>query len=251
MGGPPIGLIACFSPQPPLNGAGDHDRPSSGAARGRRVRCLGGADHRVRDRHRSRPARTPASPAPSSRTSSSRTPASRTPAPAPLLHYPAQISHGPRDRPRVALTFHGSGDPATAARAARRGREARRPGHRARRRHLARRATRTSPAAILDGGHDLGNHTQRHLDINAMPEAEADAEITGLRRAAASGSPGPSAPGSGPRAAPAPPRSSNGSPARPATRTSSPTTSTPSTSPRRAPPPSCATSWPTSAPDRS
>jgi hypothetical protein len=27
---------------------------------------------------------------------------------------PAQLTHGPRDRPRVALTFHGAGDPATA-----------------------------------------------------------------------------------------------------------------------------------------
>ncbi|MBW8802138.1 MAG: polysaccharide deacetylase family protein, partial [Streptomyces sp.] len=27
---------------------------------------------------------------------------------------PAQLTHGPRDRPRVALTFHGDGDPATA-----------------------------------------------------------------------------------------------------------------------------------------
>ncbi|WP_239572527.1 polysaccharide deacetylase family protein, partial [Streptomyces sp. G44] len=32
---------------------------------------------------------------------------------------------------------------------------------------------------ILDGGHDLGNHTQRHLDINDMSEADALAEITG------------------------------------------------------------------------
>ncbi|GAA3218143.1 hypothetical protein GCM10020256_21870 [Streptomyces thermocoprophilus] len=31
---------------------------------------------------------------------------------------------------------------------------------------------------VLDGGHDLGNHTQNHLDIGAMPEAEARAEIT-------------------------------------------------------------------------
>ncbi|MEW2118294.1 polysaccharide deacetylase family protein [Streptomyces sp. NPDC005474] len=124
--------------------------------------------------------RTPASPAPSSRTSSSRTPASPTPtpAPAPLLHYPAQISHGPRDRPRVALTFHGGGDPATAhavlGAAEEHGSRVTvfavgtwldaHPG-------LARR--------VLDGGHELGNHTQRHLDINAMPEADADAEIRG------------------------------------------------------------------------
>lgn len=39
---------------------------------------------------------------------------------------------------------------------------------------------------VLDGGHDLGNHTQRHLDVNAMTEDEAHAEIaacaTRLRR---------------------------------------------------------------------
>ncbi len=32
---------------------------------------------------------------------------------------------------------------------------------------------------ILDGGHDLGNHTQRHLSISEMSEADAYAEITG------------------------------------------------------------------------
>ncbi|MEU6229845.1 polysaccharide deacetylase family protein [Streptomyces sp. NPDC047042] len=106
-------------------------------------------------------------------------PASRTgAAPAPLLRYPAQIQHGPRDRPQVALTFHGDGDPATAhallAAAEKHGSRVTvfavgtwldaHPG-------LARR--------ILDGGHELGNHTLRHLDINAMPEADADAEIRG------------------------------------------------------------------------
>ena len=32
---------------------------------------------------------------------------------------------------------------------------------------------------ILDGGHELGNHTQHHIDISAMDEAQAYAEITG------------------------------------------------------------------------
>ncbi|NEA66797.1 polysaccharide deacetylase family protein [Streptomyces sp. SID12488] len=107
-------------------------------------------------------------------------PASHTPAPTPatLLHYPAQIAHGPRDHPQVALTFHGDGDPATAhallAAAEKHGSHITvftvgtwldaHPG-------LARR--------VLDGGHELGNHTLRHLDINAMPEADADAEIRG------------------------------------------------------------------------
>ncbi|GHA83666.1 MULTISPECIES: polysaccharide deacetylase family protein [Streptomyces] len=91
---------------------------------------------------------------------------------------PVQVEHGPRDRARVALTFHGAGDPALAravlAEAERAGARLtvlavgswldEHPG-------MARR--------ILDGGHDLGNHTQSHLDINAMDEARAYAEITG------------------------------------------------------------------------
>ncbi|MFD1662515.1 polysaccharide deacetylase family protein [Streptomyces caeni] len=99
-------------------------------------------------------------------------------APRALARQPAQIAHGPRDRPRVALTFHGQGDPALATSilgtAERAGVKItvlavgtwldEHPG-------VARR--------ILDGGHELGNHTLRHLGINAMPEAEARAEIQG------------------------------------------------------------------------
>ncbi|MFJ9100235.1 polysaccharide deacetylase family protein [Streptomyces sp. NPDC102405] len=91
---------------------------------------------------------------------------------------PAQLTHGPRDRPRVALTFHGAGDPATARTLLT---EAEKYGARVTvlavgtwldaHPDLARR--------ILDGGHDLGNHTLRHLDINAMSETDAAAEITG------------------------------------------------------------------------
>ncbi|WP_328886983.1 polysaccharide deacetylase family protein [Streptomyces sp. NBC_00316] len=102
------------------------------------------------------------------------------PAPAPHRYpgQPVQIDHGPRDRPRVALTFHGQGDPAVA-------RSVLTEVERAHARitvlavgswldehpEMARR--------ILDGGHDLGNHTQRHIDISAMGEAAAYAEITG------------------------------------------------------------------------
>jgi peptidoglycan/xylan/chitin deacetylase (PgdA/CDA1 family) len=91
---------------------------------------------------------------------------------------PAQLTHGPRDRPRVALTFHGAGDPATARTLLT---EAEQRGARLTvlavgswldtHPDLARR--------ILDGGHDLGNHTLNHLDVNAMSEAEARQEITG------------------------------------------------------------------------
>ncbi|WP_329621067.1 polysaccharide deacetylase family protein [Streptomyces sp. NBC_01255] len=111
------------------------------------------------------------------------------PAAAPAPHrfpgLPAEIDHGPRDRPRVALTFHGQGDPALARTLLDQAEQAgarvtvlavgswldEHPG-------MARR--------ILDGGHDLGNHTQHHTDINAMTETEAHAEIeacaTRLRR---------------------------------------------------------------------
>ncbi|GGQ95648.1 polysaccharide deacetylase family protein [Streptomyces flaveolus] len=108
-----------------------------------------------------------------------RTPAA--PAPRRFPGHPVQIAHGPRARARVALTFHGQGDPATAHAILT---EAERHGARVTvlavgtwldaHPELARR--------ILDGGHDLGNHTQRHLDVNAMTEAEAYAEITDCAR---------------------------------------------------------------------
>ncbi|WP_445528893.1 polysaccharide deacetylase family protein [Streptomyces cyslabdanicus] len=99
------------------------------------------------------------------------------PAPRPFPGQPAQIAHGPRDRPRVALTFHGQGDPETAQALLTAAEK-----HGARltvlavgtwldqHPQLARR--------ILDGGHDLGNHTQHHGAVNAMAEADARAEIT-------------------------------------------------------------------------
>ncbi|MFG3036126.1 polysaccharide deacetylase family protein [Streptomyces sp. NPDC048330] len=112
------------------------------------------------------------------------TAAPRRPAPAPAVApgprrfagHPDEIAHGPRDRPRVALTFHGQGDPALARTLLG---QAEKAGARVTvlavgewlddHPDLARR--------VLDGGHDLGNHTQRHIDVNAMTEAEAHAEI--------------------------------------------------------------------------
>ncbi|MFE9837476.1 polysaccharide deacetylase family protein [Streptomyces sp. NPDC005551] len=117
------------------------------------------------------PARAPGTPHP---------PASPHPAPAARRFpgQPVQIGHGPRTRPRVALTFHGQGDPAIA---------------RSLLGEAERRGARVTVLAvgswldahpemarrILDGGHDLGNHTLRHLDINAMSEPDAYAEIRG------------------------------------------------------------------------
>ncbi len=106
----------------------------------------------------------------------------RTSGPAPVprafAQQPGQIAHGPRNRPRVALTFHGQGDPSFATSIL----------------HTAEKAgARITVLAvgtwldqhpdvarrILDGGHDLGNHTLRHLGINSMSETDAYAEIDG------------------------------------------------------------------------
>ncbi|WP_030200443.1 polysaccharide deacetylase family protein [Streptomyces sp. NRRL S-87] len=118
------------------------------------------------------------SPAAAPRPSVDGRPAATAPAPRALPGLPAQIAHGPHGRPQVALTFHGSGDPATAQ--ALLG-EAEKAG--ARLTVLAVGSWLDEQPAmarrILDGGHELGNHTQRHLDVNAMAEAEAYAEIDG------------------------------------------------------------------------
>ncbi|UNO39024.1 polysaccharide deacetylase family protein [Streptomyces sp. MST-110588] len=90
---------------------------------------------------------------------------------------PVEIGHGSRTGRQVALTFHGQGDPALATALLTRAEEAgakvtvlavgtwleEQPA-------IARR--------ILDGGHELGNHTMRHLDIGALPAREAYAEIS-------------------------------------------------------------------------
>ncbi|MFC7310334.1 polysaccharide deacetylase family protein [Streptomyces monticola] len=91
---------------------------------------------------------------------------------------PEQIAHGPRDRARVALTFHGQGDPKTAKALLT---QAERAGARVTVLIVGRWLDEHPDMArrILDGGHELGNHTLRHLDINSMAEQEAYAEITG------------------------------------------------------------------------
>ncbi|MEV7596182.1 polysaccharide deacetylase family protein [Kitasatospora sp. NPDC089797] len=89
---------------------------------------------------------------------------------------PYEVVHGSRTSRLVALTCHGSGDPklATALLEAAEQRGAKltvmavgswldqQP-------QMVRR--------ILDAGHELGNHTQNHLDISAMSPEQARAEI--------------------------------------------------------------------------
>ncbi len=100
------------------------------------------------------------------------------PVPRAFPQQPAQIANGPRDRKQVALTFHGQGDPSYAVSILDTAEKAgakitvlavgtwldQHP-------EVARR--------IVDGGHDLGNHTLRHVGINSMSEADALAEIQG------------------------------------------------------------------------
>ncbi|MZD04350.1 polysaccharide deacetylase family protein [Streptomyces sp. SID5785] len=127
------------------------------------------ADHRAATpAAKARPA-SPARPTESARAA---------PAPRRFPGQPAQVAHGPRTRDRVALTFHGQGEPKIADAVLK---EAERAGA-----HVTVLAVGTwldeHPAMarrILDGGHDLGNHTLHHQDINDMSEADAAAEITG------------------------------------------------------------------------
>ncbi|MGI5136809.1 MULTISPECIES: polysaccharide deacetylase family protein [unclassified Streptomyces] len=117
-----------------------------------------------------RPVESPASAAPRS----------PTPAPEPRAYaqQPGQIDHGPRDRPRVALTFHGQGDPRFARSILD---TAEKAGAKITVLAVGTWLDQHPEAArrILDGGHDLGNHTLRHLGINTMSETDAYAEIQG------------------------------------------------------------------------
>ncbi|GAA5196575.1 hypothetical protein GCM10023322_65810 [Rugosimonospora acidiphila] len=89
---------------------------------------------------------------------------------------PPEVTNGPRDRPNVALTFHGQGEPAQVTALLD---ELERGGARvtvlavgswlADQPQLAKR--------ILDGGHELGNHTQNHEDLASMSASDAFAEI--------------------------------------------------------------------------
>ncbi|MGW3495878.1 polysaccharide deacetylase family protein [Streptomyces sp. NPDC001020] len=133
--------------------------------------CSSGSSHDRPGAGTSGPPRPPAgSPAPGTQVAA--------PAPRALPQQPAQITHGPRNRSRVALTFHGQGNPSFARSILDTAEKAgakitvlavgtwldEHP-------ELARR--------ILDGGHDLGNHTLHHIGINTLSETDAFAEIQG------------------------------------------------------------------------
>jgi len=111
---------------------------------------------------------------PSGEPSGEPSPATRTTPPA--VPAPLEITHGPRDSARVALTFHGQGDPAVVGRLL----DA-----------IATGGARVTILAVgtwlavepklgrrmLDAGHELGNHTQHHGDIARMNPTQAQTEI--------------------------------------------------------------------------
>ena len=89
---------------------------------------------------------------------------------------PDEVRHGPRDRDQVALTFHGQGDSRLVTDLLD---ELRRGGAR-----VTVLAVGTWLAAnpglgrrVVADGHDLGNHTQHHIDIKNMKPQLAYAEI--------------------------------------------------------------------------
>jgi peptidoglycan/xylan/chitin deacetylase (PgdA/CDA1 family) len=148
--------------------------PAAGAARG----AAGAA--RPGPASATSPSATPPSP-------DSASPSGRTPA-APAV---AEVDHAASGRPQVALTFHGDGDPQLAQALLREAESAQarltvlavgrwlgdHP-------ELARR--------ILDGGHELGNHTENHVDIARLspPAAFAEIDACAARLRTLTGSPG-------------------------------------------------------------
>lgn len=109
---------------------------------------------------------------PTSSPTGTQSPSSRTQAASALT----EVDHAATGRPQVALTFHGDGDP-----------------------HLAQALLQEAEAGqarltvlavgrwlgdhpdmarrVLNGGHELGNHTENHVDISRLSPAAAFAEI--------------------------------------------------------------------------
>lgn len=90
------------------------------------------------------------------------------------------MASGPATRPEIALTFHGAGDPAIARELL-----AIFAAHRASITVLAvgswLAANPQLGAEIVAAGHELGNHTYNHLDIDNLDAASARAEIVRCR----------------------------------------------------------------------
>ena len=158
-------------PRRALLGLGAAAVASALAGCGRAIRHAGGS-----------PATTPAATPTGSVAGSSGVGSSTVvPAPAASPAGPAEeVASGPATRPQIALTFHGAGDPAIA-----RDLLAIFAAHRARVTVLAvgswLAANPELGGEITSAGHELGNHTYNHLDIDNLDEASARAEIVRCR----------------------------------------------------------------------
>ena len=91
-----------------------------------------------------------------------------------------QISHGPRNTGNVALTFHGAGEVGYA-------RQILQIAH-SKNARITVMAVGTWLAQnpligreVLAGGHEIGNHTLSHVDINSLPPERMRAEVVGCR----------------------------------------------------------------------
>ncbi|MFC1432959.1 polysaccharide deacetylase family protein [Streptacidiphilus sp. N1-3] len=102
--------------------------------------------------------------------------ATSAPAHPPLPALPFEIRSGPRTGDGVALTFHGQGDPAIARALLA---EAGRAGAKVTVMAVGSWLDEQPAMArlVLDGGHELGNHTQNHLPISTMSADRAYTEI--------------------------------------------------------------------------
>jgi peptidoglycan/xylan/chitin deacetylase (PgdA/CDA1 family) len=91
------------------------------------------------------------------------------------------ISHGSRSVPHVALTFHGAGDPLMAQKLLKILKDTQAPvtvfavG-------AWLKADNMIAKQILDGGHDLGNHTMNHLQSKTLSATKLDSEINGCAK---------------------------------------------------------------------
>jgi peptidoglycan/xylan/chitin deacetylase (PgdA/CDA1 family) len=133
----------------------------------------------------SAPASSPVVPAPASSQAASSEAASPTqsastqaPAATSTPGAPAiEITHGPASASGVALTFHGAGDVALATKLLG---ELEAAGARATVLAVGQWLDQEPAMAkrILDGGHELGNHTYRHLTMPPLTEVVDESEIT-------------------------------------------------------------------------
>jgi len=102
-----------------------------------------------------------------------------SPAPVPAVlgrNSEGDLLHGPRTGTALALTFHGAGDPALATRVFA---ELRAAGALVTVFAVGSwlQANPSMASAVLDAGHDLGNHTYHHLAMSTLGAAAADEEV--------------------------------------------------------------------------